>query len=249
MNHGSEHDMQSGQGTTTYGHQKERNWRSRAVVRAVAVGLLLGVAAMIVSGVRLFGHVAKGAQAARLASSYERRIVGADITMFVIGDSTAFGTGASQPEYSSTGRLGATFPTVEIINFGVNGANLVDVADRVERRANAGVKADIVLLQVGGNDVLSFTPHEDMRHELIRVADATQRITNRAFILHGGDPAAVPITPLWMRPLLRHKAWQTRELYLDVLSSYDMTYFDLIRDTRFGWSQSLRPFGSDVRKR
>ncbi len=70
------------------------------------------------------------------------------------GDSTAWGTGASSSEHSIAGQLARDFPGVSVYNFSKNGIGTRELSEIIEN--NASEKADLVILQIGGMDIISL---------------------------------------------------------------------------------------------
>ncbi|HEX4194196.1 MAG TPA: SGNH/GDSL hydrolase family protein [Stellaceae bacterium] len=89
-----------------------------------------------------------------------RLAAGKSLTIVALGSSSTYGTGASKPEYSYPSRLAALlrarYPNTEIrvINRGVGGELIGDTTQRIATEV-VGDKADLVIWQVGTNDVLS----------------------------------------------------------------------------------------------
>jgi lysophospholipase L1-like esterase len=88
-----------------------------------------------------------------------RLAAGKNLTIVALGSSSTYGTGASKPEYSYPSRLAALlrarYPNTEIrvINRGVGGELVSDTAQRIVTEV-IGDKPDLVIWQVGTNDVL-----------------------------------------------------------------------------------------------
>jgi acyl-CoA thioesterase I len=82
------------------------------------------------------------------------------LTIVALGSSSTYGTGASKPEYSYPSRLAsllhARYPNTEIrvINRGVGGELIGDTTQRIATEV-VGDKPDLVIWQVGTNDVLA----------------------------------------------------------------------------------------------
>ncbi len=94
----------------------------------------------------------------------------ADSTVVALGDSLTYGYGVS---------LDAAYPTVlaeltkwTVINAGVNGDTSADVLARVEKVTKKS--PDLVLLGVGGNDVLQRIPSETTRANINTAIEALQ---------------------------------------------------------------------------
>jgi lysophospholipase L1-like esterase len=88
-----------------------------------------------------------------------RLATGKPLTIVALGSSSTYGTGASKPEYSYPSRLAALlharYPTTEIrvINRGVGGELVGETMRRISSEV-IGDKPDLVIWQVGTNDVL-----------------------------------------------------------------------------------------------
>jgi len=68
-----------------------------------------------------------------------------------LGDSTGYGTGATRGKYSIAGRLGAEYPGYAITNQSVNGRT-IDIL--LQDIAGFSGQFDLIVLQMGGNDIL-----------------------------------------------------------------------------------------------
>lgn len=88
-----------------------------------------------------------------------RLAAGKRLTIVALGSSSTYGTGASKPEFSYPSRLAALlrirYPTADItvINRGAGGELVADTTKRITAEV-IGDKPDLVIWQVGTNDVL-----------------------------------------------------------------------------------------------
>jgi lysophospholipase L1-like esterase len=88
-----------------------------------------------------------------------RLATGKSLTIVALGSSSTYGTGASKPEYSYPSRLAALlharYPhaAIRVINRGVGGELISDTTNRIASEV-VGDKPDLVIWQVGTNDVL-----------------------------------------------------------------------------------------------
>jgi lysophospholipase L1-like esterase len=133
---------------------------------------LLGIAAMAVAFLAPAAPVANAghdrcaapmtvtALADPLPHTALRLAAGKSLTIVALGSSSTYGTGASKPEYSYPSRLAALlhahYPNTEIrvINRGVGGELIGDTTQRIATEV-IGDKPDLVIWQVGTNDVLA----------------------------------------------------------------------------------------------
>jgi lysophospholipase L1-like esterase len=166
-----------------------------------------------------------GVPLAARAVAYEQHPAEPTSHILVIGDSTAVGTGADRPEESTAGLLGHDYPEADIVNRGVNGARLADLSTSFVEFDDQ--EFDLVLVQIGGNDVWHFTRFTDIEDSLNNVlADAT-RVGKHVMIMHGGDFASAKALPLGTRWLFSWRSAKLRELYQRVVPEYGASYVDV----------------------
>ena len=107
---------------------------------------------------------------------YEQAGDGAGKIQF-FGDSTGYGTGATAGKYSIAGRLGADFPAYAIKNSSVNGRTVTELLEDTEEYAD---QSDLVVLQIGANDILQKRDLDvvfsDLEILIQRLAPLTQEI-------------------------------------------------------------------------
>ncbi len=133
-----------------------------------------------------------------------RLAAGKSLTIVALGSSSTYGTGASKPEYSYPSRLAtllhARYPNTEIrvINRGVGG-EVVGEHDAAHRHAKSiGDKPDLVIWQVGTNDVLARCRSAGGDGQRARRHHATPPGRRRchpdgsAICAGGADPSALP---------------------------------------------------------
>lgn len=117
---------------------------------------------------------------------YEQPGSGGD-SILVLGDSTGYGTGATTGRASVAGRLGAAYPSVAITNQSVNGDT---IADAVDRTSGLTESYDLILLQLGGNDILQLRPLEAVRADTERLLAALAPHTDRVVLMSAGNVGA-----------------------------------------------------------
>lgn len=94
-------------------------------------------------------------------------VAGGRLTILAMGSSSIEGVGASRPELGFVPRLeaglGRRLPGVEVtvVNRGVGGETARETADRLARET-AAVQPDLVIWQLGTNDVLRDRPMDDV---------------------------------------------------------------------------------------
>jgi lysophospholipase L1-like esterase len=127
--------------------------------------------------------------------------------LLVLGDSTAVGTGAGRPVDSVAGRIGRAFPHLSIVNRGQDGAKTAAVIEQLEDASPRPL--DAILIQVGGNDILWFTPLSRLRTQLQTLLRAAKARTDLVVMMSTGDVGRAPAFP-WA--IDWYYSWQTRRV-------------------------------------
>jgi lysophospholipase L1-like esterase len=116
----------------------------------------------------------------------------------ILGDSTAAGTGASAPQHSVAGLIGAKWSEAIIENHATNGATIADVVKAQLPRLNADHEVDLVLVMVGGNDVIRASSQDSMSDAMKGLLQGLQTQAARIVIVTPGD---VGSAPRWFKPV------------------------------------------------
>lgn len=151
---------------------------------------------------------------------------GSGAKVLFAGESTGVGTGARIPEESVAGRLGANIPDAHIQNISKNGARMADLLLAL-RSLPAEKTYDIIVLQIGGNDILNFTSPETVRTELRAVlTEATQR-GGKVFLLTTGDVGNAPAFGPLLSRLYTTRTNELAPLFTEEAKKAGVTYVDL----------------------
>jgi lysophospholipase L1-like esterase len=111
----------------------------------------------------------------------------------IVGDSTAVGIGAVEHAQSIAGQLEKDFPHAQVLNVSNNGWTISDCLNRLQSFAKQGVKADLIVLQVGGNDVLRATPLAELFRTIPQLLYYATQISNRVIWLSVANVGGAPI--------------------------------------------------------
>jgi len=140
------------------------------------------------------------------AVPFERQAMVHAPAMLVVGDSTAVGTGATTPEASIAGRFGAAFPNISIVNRAANGARTLDVI--MQLAAVGAGRYDLVLVQVGGNDVLRRTPLRALAPQVDALLGLARKLSSNVIVTTipnlGLLPMFFPPVSWWVSRRSRH---------------------------------------------
>lgn len=192
--------------------------------------LILCVGAVYFESCTFRKRIAKGRKLAEESVPFEIRSLEAEARLLVVGDSTGVGTGADRPLDSIAGRIYRDFPFVEIINKSDDGAKIRDVLTQLNTIENE--KFDIVLVQVGGNDILRFTDLDRLKDLItILLKAARQKSRNIIFISTGN----VGLAPAFFPPLswlYTYRTRQVRSVFMKVSQKLRVEYVDLFKEKK-----------------
>ncbi len=211
---------------------------------------IVAVAAIVVGvGVLAADTVAKlrKAQAlSRASEPFQRPLAQPRARLLVLGDSTGVGTGARNAAASVAGRLAAAFPGLAVDNRAQDGATLPDVL----RQLDGAPRADVVLVQAGGNDVIRLKDIAALRTTVTEIARRARALGDTVVLMPAGNVGNAPLffPPLsWLmsersrrlHALVREVATELRVLYVDLFREHDQDPF--VRQPGLNADDGLHP--------
>jgi lysophospholipase L1-like esterase len=208
-----------------------------SLVRQLDVGAAFLLAAMLLRTRwrELQRCVMVGECMADRATPYERPLVAdARCRVLVVGDSTGVGTGAEHARDSLAGRMADDFPAVAIVNRARNGAKTGDACQQLD--GEAGRRYDVVLIHVGGNDILRRTPLRQVASDVEVLLERACRIGTHVLVTTTPN---VGLAPAFYAPLswwLTRRSRQVRDLFAAAARRHGAHY------ANFFHSRSCDPF-------
>ena len=119
---------------------------------------------------------------------YEQAGTGAG-EILILGDSTGYGTGAKMAGQSVAGRLGAAYPGYRLSN---NSVNSRQIAGAREAASNLSDTYDLLLLQIGANDLLAERPVEEVVADMQQLIEDVLPHAEQVVIMTAGNIGALP---------------------------------------------------------
>lgn len=162
--------------------------------------------------------------------AYEQRPANSTMRILVAGDSTAVGVGA-RSEDSIAGRIGKKYPRAEITNLGVSGLRLAGLKEKLSSRGENTY--DLVLLQIGANDITGRTPYAGIRRTLGEVLHVADGLGARVIVMTAGN---VGFSPVFRWPLSAYMTARTREvrtIFMSEIAKHPKAYYvDLFEEKK-----------------
>lgn len=192
----------------------------------IAIFLLLIVTAYLVFPIvkALMNHMTMAE-----TKPYEQQ--GSAIKILVAGDSTGVGTGASDSKDSIAGRTGQELPEASITNISENGLTLSELSKKLAAHSESGY--DLVVLQIGANDVVGMTSMKNVAAELNRVLDQAEEKSNKVMVLTAGNIGLCPIFRWPLSALITARTLSVRKIFMNAAGSREnVEYVDLFENAK-----------------
>ncbi|QJW84970.1 GDSL family lipase [Ramlibacter terrae] len=162
------------------------------LIRPLVLLALLGAAAT--AGCSAW-KMREAGRLARDSEPFQAQPASAVASLLVVGDSTAVGTGASDPTRSVAGLLAADLPKLRVVNRATDGARYEDIVRQLQADTS---RFDAVLVPGGGNDVIRNTGTSELTAQVRQAADLAKQIAPFVVMM---PPGNVGNAPFFWRPL------------------------------------------------
>lgn len=157
----------------------------------------LAVAGVMLQAAAFWHGIRRAYRLSAAGHRFERRLSAQHARVLILGDSTGVGVGAAQPEESIAGLLAADYPYADIVNVAASGARVAGAIVQVDECLAAGLRFDLALLHVGGNDVVADTPLPRLADDCDALLRRLARAASRTVWL---APPDLGLAPLFPRP-------------------------------------------------
>ncbi len=146
------------------------------------------------------------------------------------GDSTGVGVGSARAEESVAGYFGRDFPTRPIKNLSESGRKTEELIAVLKTQKDQS--AEWVFLQIGGNDILYFTPKEKLKHHIDQALTEASRAGKHTVLLTSGNIGNAPFFPKALAGVWTWKTKQVRELFTTAAEKHGTLYIDLFESRK-----------------
>lgn len=198
-----------------------------------AIGfLLLGIVCgfVLFEGVWIASRLRRAMVAGKQVTLASQQSTQESARVLVIGDSTACGTGTTDSTHSLIGRLARDFPQLTIMNMAENAMNARQVRDKFARLPPE--KFDMVMVHVGGMDVLTFTRRAALRRHLeALIVLAKDREISRLVLVSPNNAGAAPIFHFPLSRLMVRRSRQVSQLFEEVCQVHGVVHVPLFAES------------------
>ncbi len=169
-----------------------------------------------------------GVEQTNTTQAFERRLSSPEYHFLIIGDSSAVGVGAIPSEGSIAGRLAADFPTADIRNLAVSGSKVTDAIKQLENLPETE-RYDLILIQIGGNDIVRRTPYVDIERELPKLFSLANAHSENVVQLTSGNVGTSRLLPFGTRWYFTLRTKAVRKIFMSIAVDQHVHYIDLFR--------------------
>ncbi|MFZ2682315.1 MAG: GDSL-type esterase/lipase family protein [Patescibacteria group bacterium] len=160
--------------------------------------------------------------------AYERRLDKPEQRFLIIGDSSAVGVGAEPSTGSIAGRLAADYPTADVMSLAVSGSKVKDAIKQLKSLPDTA-KFDLILIQIGGNDIVRRTPYADLERDFPIVLKLAKQHSDHVVQLTSGNVGTSKLLPLGTRWFFTLRTKRVRNIFMRINSEQNTAYVDLYR--------------------
>ncbi len=172
--------------------------------------------------------IAIGVNLANIGQPFAATPPHAEKQILIVGDSSGVGVGSATPAGSIAGRIGNDFPNAQITNLSVSGSKTGELLSTLQN-LSVNQNYDLMVIQIGGNDIVRVTQLDDLKHQLTEVLEIAKQHANQVVLLTCGNVGTSQLLPFGTRWYFTLRTKQVRRLFMAVTSEAGVHYVDLYR--------------------
>jgi len=192
--------------------------------------IILAAAALYLAyhAVQVYRHVRVSAKLVEAAKPFEVERGEGSLRLFVVGDSTAVGVGASSPQNTTSGYFAAEHPEYSVTNLAVSGAKVADVLKQI--RSAPGAYA-AVLIQAGGNDTIQFSSMAQLRADYAALLSEAKARSATVVALSTGNVGKAPLFNFFpLNYIYEGRTKAVRAIFIEESTKASVAYVDLYKE-------------------
>lgn len=145
-------------------------------------------------------------------------------TILVLGDSTGAGIGATRPEDSVAGQVAEYIGATHVENYARSGAAVEELPVQITQAKQK--EYDLILIHIGGNDILSFHDPKKVAPQLGEILK-TLPAAKKVVVLCAGNVGGATIFPRLIRIFHTSLTLEYHKLFGEAVAASGGTYVNL----------------------
>jgi lysophospholipase L1-like esterase len=198
----------------------------------ITIIILFLISYIIFSGYDIY-RASEASKPLQAITAYEQHPVNPKIHILITGDSTGHGTGASKPEESIAGRIGRDYPHADITNIAINGLKVAGLKDSLHTyfSNNPKIHYDLILFQIGGNDVTHFTNLANVGSDLDNCIQEASLFADHIILMSTGKVGNAPTFHFPITQIINIRTRKVRTILMKQAAQYQkVSYADMYKE-------------------
>ena len=146
-------------------------------------------------------------------------------TLLVLGDSTAYGVGASHNKDSLPALIASSTGATYVENHSISGAKIEDLPAQLEKIKKD--QYDIIVLQIGANNIVARDNIDKESQKLEEIIKKLQKVSKRIIFLTAGNVGGAPAIPFPLRSYYRNLTLAYHEKFQILGDKLGVVYVNL----------------------
>lgn len=136
--------------------------------------------------------------------AYTRMPKGARQHILILGDSTMYSAGATDPAFTIGGLLANKYPDATIETLAVNGAKIHDLVQQMPRAQFT--QYDLIIVGIGGNDIVQLSNYKSATQELQRFLVEISKHAHKIVLCHSVNIGNIGFFPFPLNYLFDYRS-------------------------------------------
>ena len=195
----------------------------------MTIVILIFISYVIFQGVRINQYRLIGKQLVADTVAYEQLPNNPENRVLIIGNSLQAGVGASSPETSIPGLLGADYSDWQITNLAESGDETADALAKLQSFDASDF--DLVIVQIGTNDIFHATVDLDQSvQNLNSILELAQNISDQVIYVTSGSVGYAPVFPPSLDWYFTNRSQSAIPKFIQVAESLNIPVVDNYRE-------------------
>lgn len=190
-----------------------------------SITIIAVCAYLVYEAIRIHQLADNGAKMSLATEKFESKI-SSNKKILILGDSLAFGVGASSPNSSFAGKIASNYEDSSIVNRAKIGETIHSLKETIENKLDN--KFDKIFIIVGGNDIMRLHINIfDSANDLEHIVDKASYNSDEVILITTGNFSNVSLSPYVLKGLFNYRALLVREAALKLKNNYsNYNYID-----------------------
>lgn len=138
--------------------------------------------------------------------------------ILVMGDSSMYGAGVTDPKHTVGGLLGVKYPQASIETIALNGARVRNLKHQFKQAAHRHY--NLIVIGVGGNDIVRFSNYLKLQRELTTFLKQVSQISDQIILCHSGNIGNIGFFLFPFNYLFSYRSGKFSQLFSEISAQF-----------------------------